>query len=422
MTKGTAMPSGDAESGPEAGISQDIVQRWREAIRRDTFGNYHHQMGVALLAQGERAPALAAFERAVATDPRRFSSARNLAHLLVDDGQPDRARAVLEHARAHDPAADTLALVEDADDAFDAGKVDQAIALMREALAVGAQAAAHRPDSFVKLAGELRNRDRLDEALQWCDLAAPHAQDLGHLHYQRGLILMTQGRHDEAEREARAAILAAPERTAARFLLGHYLRIGLELDAALEFYGQVRDSSDPMRLWAGLMTAYTLLLAGRPGEAMAACEAVRLLDPGFAWVAVYRGLTHLAMDSFEKAAVDFEEGSRHLPDYMLPRLGSGILKIAQGRFREALDDLPDQTGDLNNLALGRLGRALALLGLGEVAEADQLIRKALAEEQLLIAVSLRLLGRHGEALGPLLSAAGYRELMGNAARHGANAS
>lgn len=399
------IPSEDA-AGADVGIDEDAVQRWREAIRSATIGHYHHQMGVALLAAGHDEAALTAFERAVVEDPGRHSSSLRVVRLLDDQGNRERARAVLAHVHARDPDAQALALAEEAEDALDNGRTEEAVALMTQALAASRRAAAHRPDSVVTLAGELHNRH--EDALRWCDLAAPYVLDRCNMHHQRGFSLLLLNRQDEAARELLASIAAAPERMPSWYVLGQYHRLRFEAEAALAAYGRVRTSDHPLRHWAGLMIAYTLLMEGRLQEAADACDAVREQEPRMTWALVMRGLVHFRAGDLDAAACAFDEGRRDCPDASRARVFRGLLGIARNRPDEALADFNGERGDFACLALARLGRARALLDLGAPEEAARLVRAAVREEGLWIAATLRLLGALGDALKPLLTSAGYR--------------
>lgn len=409
MTRSTPMPSdpmpSDDSAGADSGIDQDAAERWRETIRSSTIGHYHHQMGLALLGAGHDEDALIAFECAVAADPGRYSSWLRMVRLLDDQGDRERARAVLQRANARDPDAPALALAEEAEEALENGQPEEAVALMTKALAASGRAAAHRPDTVVMLAGELRNRH--EDALRWCDLAAPYVEDQHDLRHQRGFSLLLLDRQDEAERELRASIAVAPERMPSWYVLGQYHRLRFEAEAALAAYGRVRKSDHPLRHWAGLMIAYTHLMEGRLWEAMDACDAVWRQEPGMKWALVMQGLVHFRAGDLDAAARAIDEGRRNFPDAFRARVFSGMLKIARDRPDDALTDFNGERGDFACLALARLGRARALLDLGAPEEAARLVHAAVKEERLWIAATLRLLGPLGDALKPLLACAGY---------------
>jgi tetratricopeptide (TPR) repeat protein len=397
----SSFPNDSAEEERE--FDRIAVGNWREQIRRSTLSHYHHRMGMALEASGDRDAALRAFERAVAVDPGRYASVLRLSRLLREAGDLERARSVLVHGGAPDALAQ--ALMDEAETARDDGMTDDALALVAHALATGPlAAAAHRPDVVVELAGQLR--DRHEEALRWCDLAAPYAQDRYGLHHQRGFSLLLLNRQDEARRELAASIILAPDRMPSWYVLGQYHRLRFETEAALTAYRHVWESGHDLRWWAGLMIAQTLLSAGRLREAMAACDAVRLQNPAMGWAHMIGGLVQLHAGDLDAAARVLDGGWLNDPDTARGCVFRGMLKLAWNRPQEALEDFSGERGDFACLALPRLGRARALLELDAAGEASRLVGVAVRDEGQWIAATLRLLGPLGQALGPLLAAVG----------------
>lgn len=401
----SSFPNASAE---EREFDRIAIENWREEIRRSTLSHYHHRIGVALEASGEHDAAVTAFERAVAVDPGRYASVLRLNRLLRDAGDQERARSVLEHgmlAQGGDADALARALVEEAEAARDDAMTDDALALVVHALAVCPNAAAaHLPDLVVELAGQLRNRH--EDALRWCDLAAPHAQDRYGLHHQRGFSLLLLNRQDEARRELAASIILAPERMPSWYVLGQYHRLRFETEAALAAYRRVWESGHDLRWWAGLMIAQTLLSDGRLREAMAACDAVRLRNPAMGWARMIGGLVQLHAGDLDAAARAFDGGRLNDPDTARGRVFRGMLRLAWNQPQEALEDFSGERGDFACLALPRLGRARALLELDAAEEASRLVGLAVRDEGQWVAATMRLLGPLGQALGPLLAAVG----------------
>ncbi|PWC91500.1 hypothetical protein TSH100_01115 [Azospirillum sp. TSH100] len=373
-------------------------------------------------ASGDRDAAIKAFELAVAVDPGRCASVLRLNRLLRDAGDPVRAGSVLAHgmlARGGDPDALARALIDEAEAARDDGMSDDALALVAHALATSPHAAAaHLPDLVVEAAGLLR--DRQEEAVRWCDLAAPHAQDRYSLHHQRGFSLLLLNRPDEARRELAVSIALAPERMPSWYVLGQYHRLRFETEAALAAYRRVWESDHDLRWWAGLMIAQTLLLDGRLAESMAACDAVRLRNPAMGWARMIGGLVQLHAGDLDAAARAFDRERLNHPDTGRARVFRGMLRLALSRPQEALEDFDGRPGDFTCLAMSRLGRALALLELGDTAEASHLVGAAAREEGQWVAATLRLLGPLGQALAPLLAAVGNHAPAGAAGHGGPN--
>ncbi|PWC39499.1 hypothetical protein [Azospirillum sp. TSO35-2] len=398
----SSFPNAFAEEERE--FDRIAVRDWREEIRRSTQSHYYHQIGLALEASGDRCAAVKAFELAVAVDPGRYASVLRLNRLLREAGDLERARSVLAHGG--DPDAVARALVDEAEAARNGGMSDDALALVAHALAASPHTAAARlPDLIIELAGQLR--DRHDEALRWCNLAAPYARDRYGLHHQRGFSLLLLNRQDEARRELAAAIILAPDRMPSWYVLGQYHRLRFETEAALAAYRRVWESGHDLRWWAGLMIAQTLLLDGRLREAMAACDAVRMKNPDMGWALMIRGLVQIRAGDLGAAARAFDRGRLEDPDTARGRVFRGMLRLAWNRPQAALEDFNGERGDFACLALPRLGRARALLELDAAEEARRLVGAAVKDEAQWVAATLRLLGPLGQALVPLLAAVGF---------------
>lgn len=399
MTRRTRIPS-QVESDAGDGMAEEAIQRWRTAIRSTTVGRYHYEMGLELQAAGYRESARAAFRRASEADPGNYSAIMRLAGLPEGDGE-SAAISVTGLPHPDDPDTQACALAEEAEDSLNAGRTEEALSLMSRALAAGGHIAAHRPDAVVTLAGALGNQH--EEALRWCDQAAPYASNLYALHHQRGFSLLLLDRQEEAKRELLASILAAPARNLPSwYVLGQYHRLRFEAGPALAAYGRVRDSAHPLRRWAGLMIASTLLLEGRLHEALESCNLVLTDAPDMTAALAIRGLVRLHAEDLAAAARDIAKARRTIPEDPCARTFDGLVKLVSGRPDEALRDLQDGRGDFACLALPRLGRARAMLELGDRKEAGRLVRAAMAEERLWIAATLRLLGPLGDSLIPFL--------------------
>ncbi|MBB6252278.1 tetratricopeptide repeat protein [Nitrospirillum iridis] len=92
-------------SGPAPALTADDIERWRQAIRRDTFSNYHLEMGVALASRGEDAAAIAQLRQALAIQPDFPLALQQLHTLLLKTGQPEEAAELLRAAVANNPDA-----------------------------------------------------------------------------------------------------------------------------------------------------------------------------------------------------------------------------------------------------------------------------------------------------------------------------
>ncbi|WP_298332080.1 tetratricopeptide repeat protein [Asticcacaulis sp.] len=434
-------------AGKRADITEGCVEHWRDAVRLNTVLNYRHHMASAFLDAHDHAALIAELQRLVTLDPRQYGFAATLLVRLNQQSVRDHARAATEYAtvsalqamveadpdrygfalrviRQFEGAAarewaraaldeifageaedQAMVLLDEAEAAHSHGEGSEAVALTRRALSLDPGSVTYRPQTVIMVAGELRRNS--EEALRWCDLAAPHADDMFDILHQKGFSYLLLNRQMEAQRDLLASLALAPERMSSWYVLGQFHRLRFEDTQALECYWRVRNSTDPLRVWAGLMIGYTHLLHDRLREAMEICDHVRAEHPWMKWALIIRGLVHLRAGDLDAAEHAINEGRRDDPDTLRARVFHGLIGLARHRPSEALADFNGECGDFACHALPRLGRARALLDLKQMEEAKRLIADAVREESQWIAVTLRLLGPSGEALMPLLIAAGF---------------
>lgn len=446
MMQNTPMVScGTADN--RAGSTEGCIENWRDTVRLDTVLNYHHHMASAFLEAQDHAALMAELQRLVTLDPRQYGFAAALLDRLKLRSVRDHARAATEYAtvaalktmveadpgrygfamrliRQFEGAAarewartavdeifaggaeyQAMVLLDEAEAAHSHGEGDEAVALTRSALSLAPGAVSYRPRTVIMVAGRLRRNS--EEALRWCDLAAPHTDDMFDVLHQKGFSYLLLNRQMEAQRDLLASIDLAPERMSSWYVLGQFHRLRFEDTQALECYWRVRNSTDPLRVWAGLMIGYTHLLHDRLSEALEICDLVRAEHPWMKWALIIRGLVHLRAGDLNAAEHAINEGRRDDPETFRARVFQGLIWLARRRPSEALADFNGECGDFACHALPRLGRARALLDLKQVEEAKRLIADAVREESQWIGVTLRLLGPSGEALMPHLSAAGF---------------
>lgn len=448
MMQDTSMAYYDTAEG-RTGITEGVIQGWRTAIRVNTVLNYHQNIAracqgnddhdlmltalrglvavdpgqycfavenlVRIDADDVRAQIRAAIEAAtvaalgdiVAADPRRYAFAMRVLRHFGGATAREQARASLDAVFTGDAEDQALVLLDEAEAAYGRGEGIEAVAMTRRALSLCQDAVSYRPRTVIMVAGVLR-RDN-EEALRWCDLAAPHADDMFDVLHQKGFSFLLLNRQAEARRDLLASIALAPERMSSWYVLGQYYRLRFEEEPALECYWRVRNSTDPLRVWAGLMIGYTHLLHGRFKEALVICDAVGAEHPWMKWALIMRGIVHLRAGEIDAAARAIDDGRRGGPDTDRARVFSGLVKLARRQPVESLADFTGECGDFACHALPRLGRARAMLELNRPDEAMCLVTDAVREESQWIAVTLRLMGPLADALMPMLRTAGFVE-------------
>lgn len=237
-----------------------------------------NSLGNLLLADLARPQeAVACFEQALAIEPTHLEASYNRARALHAAGQHSAAGQAVERARALIAATpggvhplapavlQLLALLE-----AEAGRPQQALAVLDEALALAPQRAALHHNRAVAL-GRLH---RAEEALQAHERAAALGLDDADAHYNRGNVLQLLGRLDEAAAAYRQALLRQPPHLlAAGDLARLRWRVGdenfdSELRAALQ---RQPDAAQP-----ALLLGHLLWRAERPADAAEAfAEALR---------------------------------------------------------------------------------------------------------------------------------------------------
>lgn len=174
--------------------------------------------GIGLFLEGDTRGAQAAFEQVAALAPGSPEGPVNQARALIEEGQLDRATAVLDEAERRDPG--------NLKAAYFRGEVYKAGGRYDEALAAWARVYAAYPQDRVLLLGMGRVHylaGRYEEALAWYDrVLAIDPEDLGGL-YNRMLTLGALGR-DEAFAEARARYEYHKEDEDAMAVAAHYRR------------------------------------------------------------------------------------------------------------------------------------------------------------------------------------------------------
>lgn len=176
-------------------------------------------LGILRGESGDAQGALVAFAHAVAIEPASARAFNNLGNALRTLGRTDDAQAAF--ARAVDLKPDyVLAIANLAASRRDAGDFDEALRLARLALGHNPPPALRRT-ALIVIAGILRERGTLDEAVAWYEEAirlAPSASGaawvhLGQIHVERDDVALARSAFQRARevdrRELRGAIGAA---------------------------------------------------------------------------------------------------------------------------------------------------------------------------------------------------------------------
>jgi tetratricopeptide (TPR) repeat protein len=283
----------EQEQRTQAGPHWSYLERkWRAAADAGDLAEAHHNLGVALEAQGKLAEAREAYARARELKPGLRQAAVNLGVLLEKQGDTRAAAAVYAQCVRDFPedavARERLAALYAA-----SGQLDEAWRLAREALvreprAIGA---------YKALARVALERNDLDLA----KLVALRAQKIDardpELPFVVGRVLARQGDVPGAEAQLRRALALSEGYLPARYAL-------LDLALRKQAWGPVAEhaaailKAEPRNAPVHLAHGLALRHAGKPDEALAAYARAEEASGGtLAEVHLARGVLHARVRS-----------------------------------------------------------------------------------------------------------------------------
>jgi tetratricopeptide (TPR) repeat protein len=179
---------------------------------------------------------------------------RFLAHLEDLRGDTEAALAWLSAAITIDPTSAT-AFSHHADASYKLGRLNDAESFYRQAIALDPSLT----EAYGGLVYVLHLLSRDDEALTWAERSLPAAKDLAHAHRILGSALIILNRHEAALDQFRAAQLANPNDSTARYHEGMALLSLGRFHEGWPLYDSRRSASSidttfrdlPQRLWQG---------------------------------------------------------------------------------------------------------------------------------------------------------------------------
>ncbi len=402
------MTQQDSAGHTEAGID---VEAWRQRIRADAFGRYHYEMGIAIRAEGNLPAAVQHLQTAIDTDPTLVDACYALGQIHESQGRPAEAESLYTRARAHDPGfpaatlirlalrtldhpgegegeEDALALVAQAQNHEPAqpialgikalilarhGRLDEAqtlwsgIDLSRNG---DGEAAAGLAWRFYRLAENMKAGGHKDDARFLADCALMLDPDLPQALGLSGLLLLEDGRAEEAEAALRRAVTVQPGTPWLRALLGHILATRGIYGEAVEFLRSAASESFGNDAWVFGQLGMALAMTGPHEEAVSMLQKSLNLKPGAVDILGYLGHSLLALGRTGEAAAVLESTLRHSPGdgWLLRLLAStrqreGRFGDAAALYRQALEHIPD-SGE----TLLELGNTLFMAGRLEEAE------------------------------------------------------
>jgi len=220
LNPGFALPwTNLAEMASRAGDHEGAVRACGEAIaRKPGEPAFHYNLARYLAAAGRRDDAIAEYRAVLELKPEDARAWNNLALLLAESGNTEGAercyRKALEHAPDYILARANLGNL-----LMDTGRFAEGVAVYEEGVALD--------PANTELMNGLGWRHDLagnaDEALRWYGRALETAPRYARARLNRAGLLLRLGRPDEAERDAREAVAAAPDAPQTHHALGEIL-------------------------------------------------------------------------------------------------------------------------------------------------------------------------------------------------------
>lgn len=361
----------------QAVTSTDIdLDAWRRAIREETFGNYHYEMGVALERTDSPDAAQAAYERAIAIKPGHAASHMRLISLLEKHGDPEAARA---KALRLIPNFAERAIEERSAETMRAGELDEAAKLLASLPGASLRAATLWTD----LCHLNRLRGRTAEAAVCIDRALKQQPHLLEARREKGLLDRATGNIASALPHLQAVHIELEFDLEVAWNLAYVYQACLEFDRALSVTAPYCSSAPSQSLLLNLMHVLTLHSLRRYDDALSAFRCIPEVTnksyPDRGWLLPYEGLILQAAGRREEAVIRYREAVEECPENQKPMARSylGLGLEGCGDLRAALEQHEAVAASGLKTAMVLSNHALTLLASGRTVEAEALLVESL---------------------------------------------
>jgi serine/threonine-protein kinase len=369
-------------------------------------------LGAALLDAGDPARAEGVLREAVRRDPGDVWLNHTLARCLARLGRRQEAIRYYMAARSIRPeTAHPLAHLLEA-----VGETDRAIAIFEDLVRLRPQAGRHLTCLGVLLKGHGRYRearDILDKAASALHAEIGRQPGRPSPHNNLGMVLWSQGRHDEAIAEFRAAVRLGPHDPKPHTNLGLVLsQHGRLEEAVAEIRAALRLQPDFAEAHGNLGDA--LRRQGRREEAIAEYRAALRLRPDSFEAHEGLGKALHELGKLDPAIAEYREAIRLRPDHHEAHHNLGRALYHQGEMIEAIAELREAIRFDPDEALAHIDLGNALGSRGRLAEAIAEFREAIRHDPLgadahyNLGNALRDQGRPDEAIAAFREAIGRR--------------
>ncbi len=289
-----------------------------------------HGRAKALWSLGRRDDALADWDRALEIDPGHAGALGGLAGAFAETGDP-RAAEYYGRAVAANPRSSRLRVVA-ARWLTSVGRADEGERVLRDGLVIAPESS-RLWNGLVDL---LQQQGRPEEAVTALRDRLAHTADVG-VRTRLVRLLGELARYDEAARELRPVLMGTPDDAEARRLMAAVQACaGRRQEAATA-------AQAALRLEPGCSWPRLLLMSLPPAPTQAADELARgdalVLPTARAYGLSMLGILQLALGNPAAAASQLERAVQAAPEAALPRVGRGVVYMAQGRLEQAQGEL-----------------------------------------------------------------------------------
>lgn len=242
-------------------------------------------------------------------------------------GRVQEAEAVCRQALAHDPRlADALHLL---------GLIHVGRGAFSEAAALMGQAVEVSPNArFLSDLGDvLRESGRLAQAEAACRRAIELARDYAPAYFNLGRLFMEMDRSHEAEQAFRHALTLDPKSSNTLNNLAILLGATGRADESKAVYRHVI-ANDPGYVRAPYNLGLQLLGAGRFGEAEQALRHALMISPSYAAAQNDLGTALREQNRYDEAEAMYRNVLQQHPDFADARWNLAFLLLGQGRYAE----------------------------------------------------------------------------------------
>lgn len=291
--------------------------------------------GQALLAQGERDKAMAAYDQALALDPENVLVRLGRVRMLVQQREYQQA--------LDDAAALVKAYPDNAEAQLTKAELHRQLKQLDEAEAHFAKAKELAPGNvrgYVGLALVHVAQGKTDEALADVKEMRARFKDIPFASYIHALAAYQKGDLDTANEQLQLVLRAIPDQTQAQLLYGvvNYAQGKYQLaeDYLARIYSQL-----PQEPMVGKLLAATRLKLNEPQRAITVLERMTAVHPQDAQLMALLGTAYMQAGNHSKGSEFMARAVELAPDQALLRTQLAVGQLASGDTPSAISELEE---------------------------------------------------------------------------------